>query len=356
MDQREKDARAAELKRRRDAIAASLAAAQRNAQRAAARAAQAMPAGLRKPASAVSDAVGRVDWEHVRERLTQYALLARMHKPIGAALLLWPTWWALWLAAGDFPPWRTLVIFTLGVFFMRSAGCVINDYADRNLDPEVKRTHDRPIASGKVAPREALYVFLALVAIAFVLVLFTNKLTIELSFIGAFLAVTYPFTKRYTYLPQVYLGATFGWSIPMAFAAVKGVDWAAFKAVLPLCSELYLANILWSTIYDTEYAMVDRDDDIRVGAKSTAILFGDADLPILGVLMVSFLGTMALVAQRGHLHKVYFIGLAAAALLFVWQQWIMRQRDRDACFAAFRNNNWVGLVLWVGIVMSLALN
>jgi 4-hydroxybenzoate polyprenyltransferase len=279
-----------------------------------------------------------------------------MHKPIGAALLLWPTWWALWLAAGDFPPWGTLVIFTLGVFFMRSAGCVINDYADRELDPQVERTRDRPLAAGTVTPREALYVFFALITLAFVLVLLTNKLTIELAFVGAFLAVTYPFVKRYTYLPQVYLGAAFGWSIPMAFAAVKGADLAAFKAALPLCAELYLANILWSTIYDTQYAMVDREDDIRAGAKSTAILFADADLPILGVLMASFLLTMALVAQRGHLHKVYFAGVAAAALLFAWQQWIMRKRDRDACFAAFRNNNWVGLALWLGILMSLALN
>jgi len=306
------------------------------------------------------DAIGaqlrRVDWVRVRERLMQYARLARMHRPIGAALLLWPTWWALWLAAGDFPPWGTLIIFTLGVFLMRSAGCVINDYADRNLDPEVKRTRERPIAAGLVTPREALCVFFALIALAFALVLLTNKLTIELSLIGAFLAVTYPFSKRYTYLPQVYLGAAFGWSIPMAFAAVKGGDPVAFKAALPLCGVLYLANILWSTIYDTEYAMIDRDDDIRVGAKSTAILFGDADLPILGIVMLTFLGTMLLVAQRGHLHKVYFVGVAAAALLFVWQQWIMRKRDRDACFAAFRNNNWVGMALWVGIALSLSLN
>src|SRR5262249_22840026 len=231
---------------------------------------------------------------------------------------------------------------------------VINDYADRELDPLVKRTHDRPIAAGTVTPREALYVFAALVTLAFLLVLLTNRLTIELSFIGAFLAVTYPFSKRYTYLPQVYLGATSGWSIRMAFAAVKGADWAALKAVLPLCGELYLANILWSTIYDTEYAMVDRDDDIRVGAKSTAILFGDADLPILGLLMASLLGTMALVAQRGHLHKVYFLGIAAAAALFAWQQWIMRKRARGACFAAFRNNTWVGMAIWVGIVLGYA--
>jgi 4-hydroxybenzoate polyprenyltransferase len=297
-----------------------------------------------------------VDWAHVRERLTQYAKLARMHKPIGAALLLWPTWWALWLAAGDFPPWGTLIIFTLGVFLMRSAGCVINDYADRNLDPQVKRTHDRPIASGRVTPREALAVFAVLIVLAFVLVLFTNRLTVELSLGGAFLAVTYPFMKRYTYLPQVYLGMAFGWSIPMAFAAVKGGDFKLFIAALPLCGLLYLANVLWSTIYDTEYAMVDRDDDIRAGAKSTAILFGDADLPIIGVLMATFLLAMLLVAQRGHLHWAYFAAVGAAALLFAWQQWIMRGRDRDACFAAFRNNNWVGLALWVGIALSLSLN
>ena len=355
MNSKRKPGTAAEAKLRREAVSAALAAAKRMARPVAVEK-PARPAWRRYTIEPVAAALARVDWPRVRERLTEYAKLARMHKPIGAALLLWPTWWALWLAAGDFPPWDTLIIFTLGVFFMRSAGCVINDYADRNLDPHVKRTHDRPIAAGRVAPREALYVFFALVALAFLLVLFTNKLTIELSFIGAFLAITYPFSKRYTYLPQVYLGAAFGWSIPMAFAAVKGADFAAFKAVLPLCGELYLANILWSTIYDTEYAMVDRDDDLRVGARSTAILFGDADLPILGVLMVTFLGTMALVAQRGHLHKVYFCGIAAAALLFVWQQWIMRKRDRDACFAAFRNNNWVGLALWVGLVMSLALN
>jgi 4-hydroxybenzoate polyprenyltransferase len=356
MNNKRKPPAAAEIKSRRDTVAASLAAAQRAASRAVVEQGGGARPWWRRVIDPVRARLAGIDWAHVRERLTEYAKLARMHKPIGAALLLWPTWWALWLAAGDFPPWSTLIIFTLGVFLMRSAGCVINDYADRHLDPHVKRTHDRPIAAGRVTPREALCVFFTLVSLAFGLVLFTNKLTIELSFVGAFLAITYPFSKRYTHLPQVYLGAAFGWSIPMAFAAVKGADFAAFKSVLPLCGELYLANILWSTIYDTEYAMVDRDDDLRVGAKSTAILFGDADLPIIGVLMVTFLLTMALVAQRGHLHKVYFAGIAAAALLFIWQQWIMRKRDRDACFAAFRNNNWVGLALWVGIVMSLALN
>jgi len=356
MEKKDRQGSGAEAKRRREAIAASLAAAQRNAHRAAAAAVEAAAPAWRRPLDAIGKRLARVDWVHVRERLIQYAKLARMHKPIGAALLLWPTWWALWLAAGDFPPWGTLIIFTLGVFFMRSAGCVINDYADRKLDPAVERTRERPIAAGKVTPREALVVFAVLIVLAFGLVLLTNKLTIELSFAGAFLAITYPFMKRYTYLPQVYLGAAFGWSIPMAFAAVKGADFAAFKAVLPLCGELYLANILWSTIYDTEYAMVDRDDDIRAGAKSTAILFGDADLPILGVLMVTFLGTMLLVAQRGHLGKVYFLGVGAAALLFAWQLWIMRKRDRNACFAAFRNNNWVGMALWVAIVLAYAMH
>ncbi len=292
--------------------------------------------------------IGSIRGAHWRERLIEYAKLARMHKPIGAALLLWPTWWALWLAAGDFPPWPSLIIFTLGVFLMRSAGCVINDYADRKLDPQVKRTRERPIAAGKVTPREALIVFGALLATSFLLVLFTNALTIKLSLIGAFLAATYPFIKRYTHLPQVYLGAAFGWSIPMAFAAVS-------NTLPPLCWLLFVANVLFSTIYDTEYAMVDRDDDVRAGAKSTAILFGEADLPIIGILMVSFLIAMALVAQRGHLHAWYFVGVALAAALFAWQQWIMRGHDRDACFAAFRNNNWVGMVLWAGIVVSLAM-
>jgi 4-hydroxybenzoate polyprenyltransferase len=306
------------------------------------------------PPSWLARQLARVDWAHVRERLTQYAKLARMHRPVGALLLLWPTWWALWLAAQDFPPIGTLLIFTLGVWLMRSAGCVINDFADRGLDPHVQRTRDRPLATGAVTSREAIGVFITLIALAFGLVLLTNKLTVELSIVGVFLAITYPFMKRYTYLPQVYLGLAFGWSIPMAFAAIGG-DWHAFVKTLPLCGLLLLANVIFATVYDTEYAMIDRDDDIRMGAKSTAILFGDADLPILGLLMATFIGAALLVAQRGHLHWPYFAGVGVAAVLFVWQQWIMRGRDRDACFAAFRNNNWVGSALWVGIVMSFAL-
>jgi 4-hydroxybenzoate polyprenyltransferase len=282
-----------------------------------------------------------------REKAADYLVLTRMDRPIGALLLLWPTWWALWLAAGDFPPWGVLVIFTLGVFAMRSAGCAINDYADRKLDPQVARTAGRPIASGRVSPREALVVFGALLAFAFVLVLFTNALTIKLSFAGAALAAIYPFTKRWTYLPQVVLGAAFGWSIPMAFAAVT-------HTVPPLGWLLFLGNILWSVIYDTEYAMVDRDDDLKAGARSTAILFGDADLPILGMLIGTFLLAMLFVGQRAALGWPYWLGLLVSAGLFGYQLWLIRGRARDACLAAFRHNNWVGLALWVGIVLALA--
>jgi 4-hydroxybenzoate polyprenyltransferase len=282
-----------------------------------------------------------------REKALDYLVLTRMDRPIGALLLLWPTWWALWLAAGDFPPWKLLIIFTLGVFAMRAAGCAINDYADRKLDPQVARTAGRPIASGRVTPREALLVFAVLLMFAFVLVLFTNRLTIELSFAGAALAALYPFSKRYTHLPQVVLGAAFGWSIPMAFAAVT-------NTVPPLGWLLFIGNILWSTVYDTEYAMVDREDDLKAGAKSTAILFGDADLPILGMLMGTFLLAMLFVGQRAHLGWPYWLALLLAAGLFGYQLWLIRARAREACLTAFRHNNWLGLAVWIGIVLALA--
>ncbi|MEP6898209.1 MAG: 4-hydroxybenzoate octaprenyltransferase [Rhodanobacter sp.] len=285
--------------------------------------------------------------ERYRAKALDYLVLTRMDRPIGVLLLLWPTWWALWLAAGDFPPWKPLIIFTLGVFAMRAAGCAINDYADRKLDPQVARTAGRPIASGRVTPREALVVFAVLLVFAFVLVLFTNRLTIELSFAGAALAALYPFTKRYTYMPQVVLGAAFGWSIPMAFAAVT-------HSVPPVAWLLFIGNILWSVVYDTEYAMVDRDEDIAAGAKSTAILFGDADLPILGVLMGTFLLTMLFVGQRAALGWPYWLGLLVAAALFAYQLWKIRKRERDACLSAFRHNNWLGLTVWIGLVLALA--
>lgn len=320
------------------------------------------PTGARKPAAPVParPADASTSAERVlafllkglpperREKIHAYLVLTRMDRPIGALLLLWPTWWALWLAARDFPPVGPLVIFTLGVFAMRSAGCAINDYADRELDPQVARTRGRPIASGRVTPREALIVFAVLLAFSFVLVLFTNKLTILLSFAGAALAAVYPFSKRYTHLPQVVLGAAFGWSIPMAFAAVT-------NSVPPVAWLLFIGNILWSTLYDTEYAMVDREEDIKAGARSTAILFADADLVIIGILMGSFLLTMLLVGTRSALGWPYWIALAAVAGMFCYQQWIMRDRERGACLAAFRHNNWVGLALWLGIVIALAL-
>jgi len=306
-----------------------------------------------RPADSSARASGVLDWllgrlpPRYREKARDYLVLTRMDRPIGALLLLWPTWWALWLAAGDWPPFKPLAIFTLGVFAMRAAGCAINDYADRKLDPLVERTAGRPIASGRVTPREALIVFGALLAFAFVLVLFTNALTIKLSFAGAALAAIYPFTKRWTYLPQVVLGAAFGWAIPMAFAAVAGT-------VPPLGWLLFIANILWSVVYDTEYAMVDREDDLKAGAKSTAILFGDADLPILGVLMATLLLAMVFVGQRAQLGWPYWLALLVATGLFAYQLWLIRARERGPCLAAFRHNNWWGLTMWIGIVLALA--
>lgn len=284
-----------------------------------------------------------------RERIRAYVTLMRIDRPVGALLLLWPTWWALWLAADDFPPLGLLIIFTLGVFVMRSAGCVINDYADHAwLDGHVERTRGRPMVAGRVSRREALLLFVSLLSIAFVLVLFTNALTIKLSLVGAALAIVYPFTKRVTHLAQIVLGAAFGWAIPMAFAAVG-------NSLPPLAWLLFLGNVLFSTIYDTEYAMVDRDEDIAVGAKSTAILFGDADRPIIGILMLTFLLAMLLVGTRAQLAWPWFIGLAVSAVLFGWQLWLTAGRDRERCFRAFRNNNWVGFALWLGLLLALAI-
>lgn len=306
------------------------------------------PADSSRRASSLLQKLLRVLPARHRDKALDYLVLTRMDRPVGALLLLWPTWWALWLAADDFPPWGALIIFTVGVFAMRAAGCAINDYADRKLDPQVARTAGRPIASGRVSPREALVVFAVLLVFSFALVLLTNAMTVYLSFGGAALAALYPFTKRHTSLPQVVLGAAFGWSIPMAFAAVT-------HHVPPLAWLLFIGNILWSVIYDTQYAMVDRDEDIAAGARSTAILFGDADRPILAVLMSTFLLTMLLVGTRSALGWPYWLALLGAAGLFGYQLWLIRTRNRDACLAAFRHNSWVGLTLWAGIVLALAL-
>lgn len=272
----------------------------------------------------------------------------RADRPIGTLLLLWPTWWALWLAAGGVPPLWTLGVFTAGVWLTRSAGCVINDYADRWLDPHVKRTRERPLASGALRGRQALVLFAVLMLAAFALVLTMNALTIGLSFIGIFLAASYPYLKRHTHLPQVYLGMAFGWGIPMAFAAVQG-------QVPALAWLLYVGNILWSTAYDTWYAMVDRDDDLRMGARSTAILFGDLDLPIQGVLYALFLLAMALVGLRAQLGTYYFASVGVATVLVAYEFWLCRHRERDPCFRAFLHNNWVGATLFAGIALALAL-
>ena len=283
-----------------------------------------------------------------RERLGQYWKLCRGDRPIGTLLLLWPTWWALWLASGGVPPLWTLFVFTAGVWLTRSAGCVINDYADRWLDPQVERTKDRPLATGAVSGREALAVFAVLMLVAFALVLTLNRLTVWLSFAGLVLAATYPYLKRHTYLPQVYLGMAFGWGIPMAFAAVQGT-------VPALAWLLYCANILWATAYDTWYAMVDRDDDLRAGSKSTAILFGELDLVAQGILYALTALALVLVGKQAQLGTAYWIALGVSALLVAWQFWIARRRERDACFRAFLHNNWVGAAVFAGIAVHYAL-
>jgi 4-hydroxybenzoate polyprenyltransferase len=283
-----------------------------------------------------------------RERLRHYWKLVRGDRPIGWLLLLWPTWWGLWIAADGLPPLWTLFVFTAGVWLTRSAGCVVNDYADRWLDPQVERTRDRPLATGAVRGREALLLFAALMLLAFALVLTTNRLTVWMSGIGVLLAASYPYLKRHTYLPQVYLGLAFGWGIPMAFAAVLG-------EVPPVAWLLYAANIFWATAYDTWYAMVDRDDDIRAGAKSTAILFGDLDLVAQGVLYALFFAALLLGGQRAGLGMYYWYGIGVALLLVAWEFVIARHRDRDACFRAFLHNHWVGAAVFAGIAVEYAL-
>jgi 4-hydroxybenzoate polyprenyltransferase len=283
-----------------------------------------------------------------RGRLGRYWALVRGDRPIGWLLLLWPTWWGLWLAAEGRPPWWPLVVFSLGVWLTRAAGCVINDYADRWLDPQVERTKGRPLATGAVSGREALVVFAVLMLVAFALVLTLNRLTVWLSIVGVVLAMTYPYLKRYTYLPQVYLGMAFGWGIPMAFAAIRG-------EVPALAWLLYAANILWATAYDTWYAMVDRDDDIRMGAKSTAILFGELDLIAQGVLYALFFFALWLVGRQAQLGQYYWLGLGVAALLVMYEFVIARHRDRAACFRAFLHNHWVGAAIFAGVALDLGL-
>ncbi|WP_419210160.1 4-hydroxybenzoate octaprenyltransferase [Providencia manganoxydans] len=274
-----------------------------------------------------------------------YSRLMRIDRPIGSLLLLWPTYWALWIAAQSIPSLHILIVFTAGVFLMRAAGCVINDFADRHFDGHVERTKHRPLPSGDVTEKEAKILFAALVGLSFLLVLTLNAMTIWLSIAGLALAWIYPFVKRVSNLPQVVLGAAFGWSIPMGFSAVS-------ESLPFVCWLLFLVNILWSVIYDTQYAMVDCDDDLKIGVKSTAILFGQYDKLIIGVLQVVMVGLLVAIGLLAQLGITYYVCLLLAALLFVYQQKLMVNRERAPCFKAFMNNNYVGFILFIGIFLS----
>jgi len=284
----------------------------------------------------------------LNHRLYAYFQLMRLDRPIGTFLLLWPTLWSLWIAGEGRPEWRLVIIFIIGTFIMRAAGCVINDYADRGFDGGVKRTRGRPLVTGRVTPQGAIALFVILAVIAFGLVLLTNPLTIKLSFGGIALAFCYPFMKRHTYLPQVFLGAAFSWGIVMAYTAQTG-------SLHPAIWILYIGNLLWTVAYDTFYAMVDRDDDLKIGVKSSAILFGSNDRAITAFLQGLTLAALLLVGNKFDLGLYYLGGVAAAGGLFVYQQWLIRFRRRDDCFKAFLNNNYVGLVIFVGLLLDYQL-
>jgi 4-hydroxybenzoate polyprenyltransferase len=279
-------------------------------------------------------------------RVPDFLHLTRLDRPIGTWLLMWPTLWALWIAAEGLPARDLLLIFVAGVYVMRAAGCVVNDYADRHFDGHVERTRDRPLATGRIAEGEAQALFLLLVMAAFVLVLFTNLFTVLLSLVGVVLAFIYPFMKRYTHLPQLFLGAAFSWAIPMAFGAV--LERVPMEAWL-----LFAANLAWTVAYDTQYAMVDRDDDLRIGIKSTAVLLGRADRLAIGVLQALTLALLAWAGSRLALGGFFWLGLAGMAATFVHQQFLIRGRDRDRCFRAFLNNHWSGLLAFAGIALAL---
>jgi 4-hydroxybenzoate polyprenyltransferase len=282
----------------------------------------------------------------VWRRAPDFWELTRMHRPVGILLLLWPTLWCLWIAAEGVPDPKLLVIFVLGTVCMRAAGCCINDYADRNFDGHVSRTRERPLVSGRVQPREALYCCAGLCLLAFMLVLFTNTFTILMAFGGLALALVYPFMKRHTHLAQVVLGAAFSWGGMMAFTAQTGT--------LPVHAWLlYIGNVLWTVVYDTEYAMVDRPDDLRIGVKSTAILFADADRHVIGMLQLLFLLTMWLSAQHFGLGVWFKAGLVIAAGMFIYQQILLFRREPPRCFQAFLNNSKLGMVIFLATAADL---
>ncbi len=282
------------------------------------------------------------------ERLRTYVRLVRLNKPIGIFLLMWPALWALWLAGDGHPPWRIVLVFVLGVVIMRSAGCAINDFADRKLDGQVERTQGRPLAMGEISPAEAVGVFLVLSLAAFGLVLTLNWQTVALSVVALGLTALYPFMKRVTHFPQLVLGAAFGWAVPMAFTAIGG-------EVPVLAWWLFAATLVWALIYDTQYAMVDRDDDLEVGIKSTAILFGRHDRVIIGLLQLLMLGLLLWIGYLSGRGAWFAGGIGLAALLSVYQQYLIRGRERAPCFEAFLNNNYFGMAVFIGLVLDFAL-
>jgi len=279
------------------------------------------------------------------ERLNAYEKLMRLDKPIGILLLLWPTLWALWISGNGHPNWLLVWIFLLGTVLMRSAGCVMNDYADRHFDPHVERTRNRPLAAGQVSGGEALLLAAVLSLLAFALVLLLNRLTVMLSVAALFLAATYPYTKRFFSVPQAYLGIAFGFGIPMAFAAHNG-------NVPPIAWMLLLANVFWSMAYDTEYAMVDREDDLKIGIRSSALFFGSYDVAAIMACYAAMLAILAWAGWKLHLHWPYYGGLAAAAGLALYHYTLIKARDRTACFRAFLHNNWLGAVIFAGLFLS----
>ena len=279
------------------------------------------------------------------DKFKQYLLLIRLNRPIGIFLLLWPTLWGLWIASEGFPNTKILVVFLFGVFLMRSAGCILNDIIDKDFDKFVARTQNRPLASDKLSSIEAFIVAISLIFIAFLLVLTTNTLTVQLSFVAIILAGTYPFLKRHTYLPQFFLGLTFGWSIPMAFAATT-------NSIPKIAWLLLIANILWAVVYDTIYAMIDREDDLKIGIKSTAILFDDADRFIIGLIQSLVLIALIVIGQQASLNTIYYFSLIIGGCLFLYQLHLIRNRDPKKCMQAFLNNNWFGLVVFIGLFIN----
>ena len=285
--------------------------------------------------------------QHLQQQFPHYIKLMRIDRPIGTYLLLWPTLWALWIAAEGIPDWDVLVIFVLGVISMRAAGCVINDFADRKIDGHVERTKERPLATGDVTAKEAIGLFIVLGLISFGLVLMTNPLTILLSLGGIMLAFMYPFMKRYTHLPQVVLGAAFSWAIPMAYAAqTNSVPVEAWL--------LFAAKLLWTVAYDTQYAMVDRNDDVKIGVKSTAILFGELDRHIIALLQILAVCALLIMATHKGLGLFFYLGLAGGVALFAYQTKLIFHRKREDCFKAFLNNHWVGVLILLGIIVDYA--